>query len=70
MSLPAYCRRVTFVITVPGLFDSVNGFDFLEVVKWTSAAYLIARGIAKAVACSTWTDPVGPRGGWGQPAET
>jgi hypothetical protein len=29
-------------------FDSVNGADFLEVTKWTSAAYLIARGIAKA----------------------
>jgi hypothetical protein len=29
-------------------FDSVNGFDFLEVTKWTSAAYLLARGIAKA----------------------
>jgi hypothetical protein len=28
--------------------DSVNGFDFLEVTKWTSAAYLLARGIAKA----------------------
>jgi hypothetical protein len=29
-------------------FDSVNGEDFLEFTKWTSAAYLIARGIAKA----------------------
>jgi len=29
-------------------FDSVNGDDFLEVTKWTSAAYLVARGIAKA----------------------
>jgi hypothetical protein len=29
-------------------FESVNGFDFLEVTKWTSAAYLLARGIAKA----------------------
>jgi hypothetical protein len=27
---------------------SVNGADFLEVTKWTSAAYLLARGIAKA----------------------
>jgi hypothetical protein len=30
------------------VFDSVNAFDFLEVTKWTSAAYLVARGIAKA----------------------
>jgi hypothetical protein len=30
------------------VFDSVNGQDFLEVTKWTSAAYLISRGIAKA----------------------
>jgi hypothetical protein len=29
-------------------FDSVNAADFFEVTKWTSAAYLIARGIAKA----------------------
>jgi hypothetical protein len=29
-------------------FDSVNAFDFLNVTKWTSAAYLLARGIAKA----------------------
>jgi hypothetical protein len=29
-------------------FDSVNAVDFFEVTKWTSAAYLIARGIAKA----------------------
>jgi hypothetical protein len=29
-------------------FDSVNAADFLEVTKWTSAAYLVARGIAKA----------------------
>jgi hypothetical protein len=29
-------------------FESVNGADFLEVTKWTSAAYLLARGIAKA----------------------
>jgi hypothetical protein len=29
-------------------FGSVNGVDFLEVTKWTSAAYLLARGIAKA----------------------
>jgi hypothetical protein len=30
------------------VFDSVNAFDFLEVTKWTAAAYLVARGIAKA----------------------
>jgi len=29
-------------------FDSVNSVAFLEVTKWTSAAYLLARGIAKA----------------------
>jgi hypothetical protein len=29
-------------------FDSVNGANFLEFTKWASAAYLIARGIAKA----------------------
>ena len=29
-------------------FESVNGRDFLEVTKWTSAAYLLSRGIAKA----------------------
>jgi hypothetical protein len=29
-------------------FDSVNAADFFEVTKWTSAAYLIARGVAKA----------------------
>jgi hypothetical protein len=29
-------------------FNSVNAADFLEVTKWTSAAYLVARGIAKA----------------------
>jgi hypothetical protein len=30
------------------VFDSVNAVAFLEVTKWTSAAYLLARGIAKA----------------------
>jgi hypothetical protein len=30
------------------VFESVNGEDFLEVTKWTTAAYLISRGIAKA----------------------
>jgi hypothetical protein len=30
------------------LFDSVNARDFLEVTKWTTAAYLLARGVAKA----------------------
>jgi hypothetical protein len=30
------------------VFDSVNAVDFFEVTKWTSAAYLLARGIAKA----------------------
>jgi hypothetical protein len=29
-------------------FNSVNGVAFIEVTKWTSAAYLLARGIAKA----------------------
>jgi hypothetical protein len=29
-------------------FGSVNAEDFFEVTKWTSAAYLVARGIAKA----------------------
>ena len=29
-------------------WESVNGFNFLEVTKWTAAAYLISRGIAKA----------------------
>ena len=29
-------------------FNSVNAFEFLEVTKWTSAAYLVGRGIAKA----------------------
>ena len=29
-------------------FDSVNAAAFLEVTKWTSAAYLVSRGIAKA----------------------
>lgn len=29
-------------------FDSVNAVAFLEVTKWTSGAYLLARGIAKA----------------------
>jgi hypothetical protein len=29
-------------------FKSVNAVAFLEVTKWTSAAYLLARGIAKA----------------------
>jgi hypothetical protein len=29
-------------------FDSVNAANFLEVTKWTSAAYLLSRGIAKA----------------------
>ena len=29
-------------------FDSVNAVAFLEVTKWTSAAYLLARGVAKA----------------------
>jgi hypothetical protein len=29
-------------------FNSVNAVDFFEVTKWTSAAYLVARGIAKA----------------------
>lgn len=30
------------------IFGSVNGRDFLEVTKWTTGAYLLARGIAKA----------------------
>jgi hypothetical protein len=30
------------------VFDSVNARDFLEVTKWTTGAYLLARGIAKA----------------------
>jgi hypothetical protein len=29
-------------------YETVNAVDFLEVTKWTSAAYLVARGIAKA----------------------
>jgi hypothetical protein len=29
-------------------FNPVNSFNFLEVTKWTSAAYLVSRGIAKA----------------------
>ena len=29
-------------------FKSVNAVAFLEVTKWTSAAYLLSRGIAKA----------------------
>jgi hypothetical protein len=29
-------------------FESVNGASFFEVTKFTAAAYLIARGIAKA----------------------
>jgi hypothetical protein len=29
------------------VFDSVNARDFLEVTKWTTGAYLLARGIAK-----------------------
>jgi hypothetical protein len=29
-------------------FKSVNAVGFLEVTKWTSAAYLLSRGIAKA----------------------
>ncbi len=30
------------------VFDSVNAVQFLDVTKWTAAAYLVARGIAKA----------------------
>jgi hypothetical protein len=30
------------------VFDSINGEDFLEVTKWTTAGYLVSRGIAKA----------------------
>ena len=30
------------------VFESVNGFDFLEVTKWTAGGYLLARGLAKA----------------------
>jgi hypothetical protein len=29
-------------------YRTVNAVDFFEVTKWTSAAYLVARGIAKA----------------------
>lgn len=29
-------------------FNSVNAADFFAVTKWTSAAYLLSRGIAKA----------------------
>ncbi len=29
-------------------YETVNTVDFLEFTKWTSAAYLLARGIAKA----------------------
>ena len=30
------------------VLDSVNAVQFLNVTKWTAAAYLVARGIAKA----------------------
>jgi hypothetical protein len=30
------------------LFDSVNAANFFEVTKWTTAGYLVSRGIAKA----------------------
>jgi hypothetical protein len=30
------------------VYDSVNSEDFFEVTKWTTAGYLISRGIAKA----------------------
>ena len=43
--LPA--RRAGCARIICLAFDSVNGEDFLEVTKWTSAAF-IARGIAKA----------------------
>jgi hypothetical protein len=40
---------VEFVVAIICLsFTSVNALEFLEVTKWTSAAYLIARGITKA----------------------
>jgi len=29
-------------------FHSVNAFDLFQVTRWTSAAYLISRGLAKA----------------------
>lgn len=29
-------------------YETVNTVDFLEFTKWTSAAYLLARGISKA----------------------
>jgi len=29
-------------------YETVNTVDFLELTKWTSAAYLLSRGIAKA----------------------
>jgi hypothetical protein len=40
---------VEFVVAIMCFaYESVDAEDFLEVTKWTSAAYLVARGIAKA----------------------
>ncbi len=33
-------------------YKTVNTVDFLEFTKWTTAAYLLARGIAKATRVS------------------
>jgi hypothetical protein len=29
-------------------YETVNALNFLEVTKWTSAAYLVGRAVAKA----------------------
>ena len=46
--LPFYLLAQLAVGIICLVLDSVNGADFLEVTKWTTAAYLISRGIAKA----------------------
>jgi hypothetical protein len=30
------------------VYESVNSADFFEVTKWTTAGYLVSRGIAKS----------------------
>ena len=41
---------ISFIVIaiVAGVSDSVGWADWIEVVRWLGAAYLISRGIAKA----------------------
>ena len=43
-----WAATAVVVLIVALVSDSVNGGTWVEFMKWTTAAYLISRGIAKA----------------------